>query len=120
VSITTRFSTAGASYAQKGDEKSKGGNDQVKLFSDAVEMAEMGDKAERRPSSGGATSLRLRVKSASPVDARLHSSKLKGGWSFSDFLNKKSGDEITSFERFSKARYKVRTRPAGSDKWPSL
>ena len=118
--LTAYFSTAGASYAQKGDEKSKGGNDQVKLYSDAVEVVEVSDKDEKCPSSGGATSLRLRVKSASPVDVRLHSSTRKGGWSFSDFLNKKSGDEITSFECFSKARYKVQTRPAGSGKWPSL
>jgi hypothetical protein len=118
--LTTHFSTAGASYAQKGDEKSKGGNDQVKLYSDAVEVVEVSDKAEKCPSSGGATSLRLRVKSSSPVDVRLHSSTRKGGWSFSDFLNKKSGDEITSFECFPKARYIVQTRPAGSDKWPNL
>jgi hypothetical protein len=51
---------------------------------------------------------------------RLHSSTRKGGWSFSDYLNKMSGDEITRFERFPKARYKVQTRPAGSDKWQSL
>jgi hypothetical protein len=118
--LTAHFSTAGVSYAQKGDEKSKGGNDQVKLYSDAVEVVEVSDKAEKCPSSGGATFLRLRVKSSSSVDVRLHSSTRRGGWSFSDFLNKKSGDEITSFECFPKARYKVQTRPAGSDKWPSL
>jgi hypothetical protein len=32
LSLTTRFSMAGASYAQKGDEKSKGGNDREASF----------------------------------------------------------------------------------------
>jgi hypothetical protein len=72
--LMAHYSTASTSYAQKGGEKSKGGDDQVKLYSDAVEVVEVSDKAGKRPSSGGATSLRLRVKSASPVDVRLHSS----------------------------------------------
>ncbi|HEU0178568.1 MAG TPA: hypothetical protein VFV58_30260 [Blastocatellia bacterium] len=118
--LTAHVFTASASYAQKEGEKSKSGNDQVKLYSDAVEVVEVSDKAEKCSSSGGATFLRLRVKSESPVDVRLHSSTRKGSWAFSDFLNKKSGDEITSFECFPKARFKVQTRPAGSDKWPSI
>jgi hypothetical protein len=105
---------------QKGDGKSNGGNDQVKLYSDAVEVVEVSDKAEKCQGPSGATFLRLRVKSASAVDVRLHASLRNGGWSYSDFLNKKSGDEITSFECFPKARFKVQTRPVGSDKWPPL
>jgi len=118
--LTARVLTASASYAQKQGEKSKGGNDQVKLYSDAVEVVEVSDKAEKCSSSGGATSLRLRVKSESPVDVRLYSTTQRGSWAFSDFLNKKSGDEITSFECFPKARFKVQTRPAGSNKWPNM
>ena len=52
---------ANASLAQKEGEKSKGEKDQVKLLSDAVEVVEVGDKAEKCP--GEATLLRLRVKS---------------------------------------------------------
>jgi hypothetical protein len=107
-------------YSQKGNGKSNGGNDQVKLYSDSVEVVEVSDNAEKCQGSNGATFIRLRVKSASPVDVRVHASLRKGGWSYSDFLNKKSGDEITSFECFPKARFKVQTRPAGSDKWPPL
>lgn len=118
--LSAHIFTAGASYAQKNGEKSKVGNDQVKLYSDAVEVVEVSDKVEKCSSSGGATFLRLRVKSESPVDVRLHSSTRKGGWAFSDFLNKKSGDEITSAECFPKAHYKVQTRPAGSNKWPNM
>jgi hypothetical protein len=118
--LTAHVCTTGASYAQKESEKSKSGNDQVKLYSDAVEVVELSDKAEKCSSSGGATFLRLRVKSESPVDVRLHSSTRKGGWAFSDFLNKKSGDEITSFECFPKAHYKVQARPAGSSKWSNM
>jgi hypothetical protein len=112
--------TASASYAQKEGKKSNDGNNQVKLYSDAVEVVEVSDKTEKCPSSGGATFLRLRVKSESPVDVRLHSSTRKGGWAFSDFLNKKSGDEITSVECFPKAHYKVQARPAGSGKWSNM
>ena len=110
----------GVSFAQKGSEKAKAGSDQVKLYSDAVEVIEVGDKAEACPSTGGATTLRLRVKSATPVDVRLYFSTRKGGWASADHLNKKSGDEITSTECFPKARYKVQTRPAGSTNWPNL
>jgi len=49
-----------------------------------------------------------------------YTSFAQGGWAFSDFLNKKGGDEITSFDCHPKARYNVQTRAAGSDKWPSL
>ncbi|HEY7181639.1 MAG TPA: hypothetical protein VIC84_09485 [Blastocatellia bacterium] len=118
--LTAHFFTTSASYAQKSGETSKAGNDQVKLYSDAVEVVEISNKTEKCPSSGGATFLRLRVKSEAPVDVRLHSSTRRGGWAFSDFLNKKSGDEITSVDCFPKAHYKVQTRPAGSGKWPSL
>lgn len=92
----------------------------MKLYSNAVEVVEVSDKAEKCPLSGGATSVRLRVKSESPVDVRLHYTTRKGGWASSDYLSKKIGDEITAYECFPKARYKVQTRPAGSDKWPTL
>jgi hypothetical protein len=112
--------TARASHVQKEGEKPKSGTDQVKLYSDAVGVIEVSDKAEKCSSSSGATFLRLRVKSESPVEVRLHSSTRKGGWAFSDFLNKKSGDEITSFECFPKAHFKAQTRPAGDAKWSSM
>lgn len=118
--LTAQVFTSSASRVQKEGEKPKNGNDQVKLYSDAVEVVELSDKAEKCSSSGGATFLRLRVKSGAPVDVRLHSSTRKGGWAFSDFLNKKSGDEITSFECFPKARFKVQTRPVGDAKWSSM
>jgi hypothetical protein len=118
--LTMSFFTGSASYAQKSGEKSNGRNDNVKLYSNDVEVVELSDKAEKCSSSEGATFLRLRVKSASPVDVRLHCSLRRGGWAFSDFLNKKSGDEITDFECYPKAHYKVQTRPAGSGKWQSL
>jgi hypothetical protein len=74
----TRYSTANTSYAQNGSEKSKGGDDHVKLYSDAVEVVEVSEKAEKRPSSAGATSLRLRVKSASPADVEASFQHMKG------------------------------------------
>jgi len=108
------------SFAQKGGEKSKGGNDQVKLYSNDVEVVEVSDKAEKCPAENGATAVRLRVKSEKPVDVRLHYTTKRGGWASSDYLNKKSGDEISSYDCHPKVKYKVQTRPAGSDKWPSI
>lgn len=106
--------TTGTSFAQKG------GNDQVKLYSQDVEVVEVSDKAEKCTEQSGATSIRLRVKSEKPVDVRLHYTTKKGGWASSDYLNKKSGDEISSYDCHPKVKYKVQTRPAGSDKWPSI
>ena len=50
--LKARFSTAGAPYAQKGGEKSKGGNDQVKLYSDTVEVVEVSEKPRSVPLPG--------------------------------------------------------------------
>lgn len=113
--------TTKASNDQKGGEKSKGGNDQVKLYSDAVEVVEISDKVERCSTSSGATLMRLRVKSTAPIDVRIHTRTQQGRWTYSDYMNKKSDDEISSSECYTKARYKVQTRPAGNnDKWPKL
>jgi hypothetical protein len=54
------------------------------------------------------------------IDVRLYYSTRRCGLAFSDYMNKKSGDEITNYACYPKARYKVQTRPAGSGKWPSL
>lgn len=98
----------------------KGGSDQVKLYSQDVEVVEVSDKAEKCTEQSGATTVRLRVKSGKPIDVRLHYTTKKGGWAFSEHLNKKSGDEISSYDCHPKVKYKVQTRAAGSDKWPSL
>jgi hypothetical protein len=45
--LSAHVFTAGASHAQKEGEKSKGGNDQVKIYSDAVEVVEVSGKADR-------------------------------------------------------------------------
>lgn len=106
------------SFAQKGSEKSKSSNDQVKLYSNAVEVVEV--KPEGEKCGKDATTLRLRVTSDSPVDVRVYFQKAKGGWASSDYTNKKKGDEIVSTECRSNAKYKVQTRPAGTNKWPNL
>lgn len=98
----------------------KGGNDQVKLYSQDVEVVEVSDKAEKCTEQSGATAVRLRVKSEKPIDVRLHYTTKNGGWASSDYLNKKNGDEISSYDCHPKVKYKVQTRPAGSDKWPNI
>jgi hypothetical protein len=109
---------ASASFAQKGNEKSKGGNNQVKLYSNAVEIVDV--KPEGEKCGKEATTLRLRVVSESPVDVRVHFRTRRGGWAFSDYLNKKKGEEMVSIECQTNAKYKVQARPVGSSKWPSL
>jgi hypothetical protein len=83
-------------------------------------VVEVTDKAEKCTAESGATGVRLRVKSEKPVDVRLYYTTKKGGWASSDYLNKKAGDEITSYDCHPKVKYKVQTRPAGSDKWPNI
>jgi hypothetical protein len=108
------------SFAQKGGEKSKSDNDRVKLYSDAVEVVEVSDQAEKCAPADGATTITLRVKSELPIDVRLYHLTRRGGWAFADYPNKKKGDEITSYECNAKAKFKVQTRPVGSTKWPNL
>src|ERR1051326_8327197 len=105
--ILTAFVAAGAAHVQKNGEKSKGGNDQVKLYSDAVEVVEVSNKAEKCPTPGEGTSLKLRVKSEKPVDVRIHYTTRKGSWASSDYMNKKSGDEVSTYDCHPKTRYKV-------------
>jgi len=107
------------SFAQKSDVKAGSGSNRVKLYSDAIELIEISDKTEKCPAEGGATSVKLRVKSASPVDVRIYYTNRKGHWASTDFLSKKAGDEIFTYDCHPKAKYKVQTRPAGSEKWPS-
>lgn len=105
------------SFAQKDGEKSKGEKDQVKLLSNDVEVIEISDKAEKCP--GDATSLKLRVKSEKPIDVRLHYTRRRSGWAYTDYLNKKNGEEINAVDCVAKTRYKVQTRAAGSERWPN-
>jgi hypothetical protein len=104
--------------AASADSTGKKSNN-VKLYTNAVEVVDVQPTAEKCAKSKG-TTIRLRVTSESPVDIKLYSPGSFGkNWIDKDFPNQKKGDEITDFMcGNSNAAYKVYTRAAGSsDAW---
>ncbi len=101
------------------DESKKANDGQVKISSKCIELVEVKTEAEKCPKTGEASFVKFRVTCDTPVDVRLYSERRRSGWSSSDYSNRKRGDEITDFQCFPKARFRVVTRPVGStEKWP--
>ena len=105
--------------AASADTTSKKSNN-VKLYTNAVEVVDVQPTAEKCPKSKG-TTIRLRVISESPMDIKLYSAGTFGkNWIDKDFANQKKGDDITDYMcGNSNAAYKVYARVAGSSEaWP--
>lgn len=93
--------------------------EQVTLHTDAVEVLEIKPGAEKCAKGDEGTSLRLKVKSASPVDVRLYVLMPGRRWTDKDFLARQPGAEISDYTCLKNARYQVQTRAAGSNTpWP--
>lgn len=85
----------------------------VKIRTDAVEFVSYAKTAEKCKSGKGET-VRLRVKSADPVDVRLYIAQPRGKWLTQDFPGQKLGDEVTSYQCDRTPEYRVYARPAGT------
>ncbi len=94
-------------------ESGQKGDKHIQIMTDAVEFAEYTQSAEKCKSKKGET-IRVKVKSASPVDVRLYIAQPRGKWLPVDFQNQKQGDEITHYQCDRTPVYKIYARPAGS------
>jgi hypothetical protein len=104
------------SFFQAGERKV---NRNVEIHSDQVELVDVQPGAERCPDQKKATTIRLKVKSEKAVDIKIFCHISGSTWVGKDFLNKRRGDEISTYLCDSHPKVKVYSHEAGSSEtWP--
>jgi len=91
----------------------------VEIHSDQLELLDLQAGAEGCPDQKKATTIRLRVKSENAIDIKIFAHISGSTWAGKDYLNKRQGDEISTYLCDSHPKFKVYAHEAGSsESWP--
>ena len=102
-----------ASRDTSAQESGSAGDKHVRIMTDAVEFVSYTKTAEKCKSGKGET-IRLKVKSESPVDVRLYIAQPRGKWLIQDYPGQQQGQEVMSYQCDRTPQYRVYARAAGS------